>query len=241
MYQCNLIFVKSIEAMVFLNKEGYDRSCVDYLPDGWKGYYHNERCYLEPLAGSCVRTLQDEGKYPYELSASDYKRAVQKENDFFQRVRQKQKEEGFSEYAKQVNSYFKRCAQLSLEVRQAETGGILSDLERAVLNEKKEKLVELEQITEELLKDKMLMYACSYSEEAIRERQIRRSVHAWEEFRYYRGLFAKLLEFEPYICFAYQDEEERREFRLVNTVCLDELQTGDLALLCSNDVLKILL
>ena len=55
------------------------------------------------------------------------------------------------------------------------------------------------------------------------------------------GLFAKLLEFEPYICFAYQDEEERREFRLVNTVCLDELQTGDLALLCSNDVLKILL
>lgn len=107
---------------------------------------------------------------------------------------------------------------------------------------KKKELKILENLQKEYQKDKTLMYAICYDEDKIYKdyyQYIGRWSFDLKEYLYYHRLFSKFLRYKPYIYFTYLDEEERKEFKLVHTISLNDLRIGDLALLCANDVLKI--
>ena len=242
MWQCNLIIVKNKDAISYMEKMRYNVYHLDSLR-GWRSYYSDAKCYLDQLVGSHALTSSESGKYPYELSAQDYTRAVQKENAFWDLVLARQKEEGFSEQFKQVCDLTVKQCQLAQEILlwedPLETSPIKDENE---LIKKKQELSVLEALYDEFAKDKILMHAMCYKEEQI-YREFYQYPGQWgfhiKEYIYYYTIFLELLKFEPYIYFTYLDEEERKEFKLVNTIQLDDLQIGDLALLCSNDVIKI--
>ena len=115
MWQCNLIIVKNKDAISYMEKMRYNVYHLDSLR-GWRSYYSDDKCYLDQLVGSHALTLSESGKYPYELSAQDYTRAVQKENAFWDLVLARQKEEGFSEQVKQVCDLTVKQCQLAQEI-----------------------------------------------------------------------------------------------------------------------------
>ncbi|MDE7210460.1 MAG: hypothetical protein K2O03_03320, partial [Lachnospiraceae bacterium] len=93
----------------------------------------------------------------------------------------------------------------------------------------------------------VLMYAICYKEEKIRKEMYQR-IGSWnsllQNYLYYHRLFSRLLRYQPYIFFTYEDEElpkeeRKKEFKLVRTIRFENLRIGDLALLCNKDVLKI--
>lgn len=245
MYRSNLIIVKNEEAVSYLRGMGYDVSAMDLL-GGWKAYYSYERCYLTQVIGSKALTLSEYGKYPYELSADDYLRAIQKENDFFDLVLSRQKEDDFAEKVKQIRDVSVRSAQLSMEIRLLDPQKKSVEEEKKFREKKKEMLM-LDALLEEFYKDKVLMYAFCYDEEKISKEKYQH-IGRWnfwlQNYLYYHRLFSRLLRYQPYIFLTYDDaelskEERKKEFKLVKTIRFDHLRIGDLALLCNKDVLKI--
>lgn len=255
---CNLIHVKSSEAAAFLEKRGYGQTRDGQLIKGWKCYCQWRQCEsLRPdvksdgsLVGSRSQVLLEEGKYPYELSAADYKRALGKEYDFLEQVILEQNEDGFAEKENRRAEYcFRRAKVKSAKFPFAQDTGILGDAQRERLDEED---IILRQKIRELEKDEVFVWACMYSgidgrsmytPEQLREKQQRivSSNYQMWEYRYYRRLFRTLLKYDPCVYFTYTDEDERErtDFRLVKSLTLDELKIGDLAMLCSYDVLKI--
>lgn len=63
-------------------------------------------------------------------------------------------------------------------------------------------------------------------------------IRSIREFLYYRRIFKRLLEFEPYICFTHIFDKPG-ELTTVKTLRLSELECRDLALLGQDQVLKI--
>lgn len=246
MYQCNLIIVKSDESGAFLEKRGYQ---LDWRNE-WKAYSYWRRSYKDSMVGSKSQVFQKEGKYPYELSAMDYKRAIRKESDFYELALLKQKEEGFVEKARQLWEYSFREKSLEKRVRELDWRDDLTKDEDIELDQCIDELSRLDREIDKLEKDKVFLCAYCYlglgkhdvrMPEKLREKQrlINSSNYNMREYRYYRRIFSRLLKYDSCIYFTYQDEEERKDFTLVKELPLNELRIGDLAMLCSNDVLKI--
>jgi|GEM_PF-3801835 len=249
MYQCNLIIVKSNKSMECLIKNGYKVNPFSTHPDGWTSWSCPKKLYIDQMVGSRSKTLIEEGKYPYELSAVDYKRAIQKETEFLESVLSKLKEDDFWEKRRKDKEYCSKAEELTRQIIWLNEKNCLSEKENILLQEKSAKLEQLNKIIIEMVnKDKMYGHACMYAgggykwgEIQIREKQreINSNNYGMHEYYHFRKLFSKLLQFEPYIYFTYEDESEKREHELVNIICLSDLQIGDLAMLCSYDVLKI--
>lgn len=248
MYQCNLIIVKSSNSVALLKENGYSAPACDVSPDGWSACHCYERWYKYSMVGSRSLALKEEGKYPYELSASDYTRAIQKETNFLEQQLSMIKEDTFWEKKKQFNTYQKRRAGLLREIRQQEEKNELSKAEIAMLDAKEEELILLDRKIQEFTEDRVFVHACMHADGGykwariqIREKQreINSSSYNMHEFHYYRKLFLKVLRYDPFIYFTYQNEDGRKDFTLVKTISIDDLQIGDLAMLCSYDVLKI--
>lgn len=246
MFRSNLIIVKNEEAVSYLRGMKYHVDSKMDLLRGWKACYSYERCYLDQVAGSKASTLKEYGKYPYELSAADYMRAVQKENDFLDLVLLRQKEGDFAEKVKKIQDMSVRSAQLAMEIRlwDPQKNSVEEENE---LKKKKEEMLMLDDLLAECYKDKVLMYAFCYKEEKIRE-EMYQHIGRWnfllQNYLYYHRLFSRLLRYQPYIFFTYDDdelpkEERQKEFKLVKTIRFENLRIGDLALLCNKDVLKI--
>lgn len=245
MYRSNLIIVKNEEAVSYLRGMGYDVSPMELL-GGWVACYSYKKCYLDQVIGSKALTLEEYGKYPYELSAADYRRAIQKENDFFDLVLSRQKEDDFAEKVKQIRDISVRSAQLSMEIRlyDSQNNSVEEENER---KKKKEEMLKLDTLLAEFYKDKVLMYAFCYKEDEIRKERYQH-IGRWnfllQNYLYYHRLFSRLLKYQPYIFLTYDNaelpkEERKKEFKLIKTIRFDKLRIGDLALLCNKDVLKI--
>lgn len=248
MYQCNLIVVKSDEGSVLLEKLGYQERWRDNSPEHWKAYDKWQRSYKDSVAGFKSQAFKEEGKYPYQLSAADYKRAIQKESDFYELALSKQKEEGFAEKAKQLSEYFSRRKSLEKRVRVLDWRDDLTKAEDIELDESIDELSMLDRKIEKFEQDKVFFWAYLYCglgrhstpEELYKKQQrINSCNYNMQNYRYYRRIFSRLLKYDPCIYFTYQDEAEREDFTLVRELPLSELRIGDLAMLCSNDVLKI--
>lgn len=256
---CNLIHVKSSEAAAFLEKRGYQQSLESQFVKGWKCYCQWEQMESlkadmggnGTLVGSGSQAFPEEGKYPYELSAADYKRALRKKSDFLERAIAEQEREGFAEEQRLWRETVLRHRKVQSEKSwRAVTSP--SDEERERLDEED---IILRRKVRELEKDKVFLHACVYwerntpfgpvpftPEKLSKEyQQINSSNYRMREYRYYRRMFRGLLKYDPCIYFTYtdEDEKERTDFGLVKSLTLDELRIGDLAMLCSYDVLKI--
>ena len=245
MYQSNLIIVKNEKAVSYLQGMEYNVVPMELL-GGWKACCSYEKCYLDQVIGSKASTLAEYGKYPYELSAADYPRAIQKENDFFDLVLLRQKEDDFAEKVKQIRDMSVRSAELSMEIRlwDSQKNSVEEENE---LRKKKEEMLMLDALLAEFRKDKVLMYAFCYEEEKIRKEKYQH-MDRWnfwlQNYLYYHRLFSRLLRYQPYIFLTYANdelpkEERKKEFKLVKTIRFENLRIGDLALLCNKDVLKI--
>lgn len=256
---CSLIHVKSSEAAAFLKKRGYQQSLESQFIKGWKCYCQWEQMESlkadmggnGTLVGSGSQAFPEEGKYPYELSAADYKRALRKESDFLESAIAEQEREGFAEKERLWRETVLRHG----KVRSEKSWSAVippGDEERERLDEED---ILLRRKIRELEKDKAFLHACvcwernrcfgtvPFATEKLRKeyQQITGSNYRMREYRYYRRIFCGLLKYDPCIYFTYtdEDEKERTDFRLVKSLTLDELRIGDLAMLCSYDVLKI--
>lgn len=248
MYQCNFIIVKSNEAITYLKEKDYSTTTCAASPEGWTACYCYNRCYIDQMVGSRALDLKEEGKYPYQLSASDYKRAIQKENDILERQLSRMGEAGFWEKRKQYDNYRKKMLRLEREVRERDGADDLTEKEIIMLNEKVDELGMLDQKMQEFQEDEAFMEAYRYAQVdegwsriQIRERQreINSNSYNMHEYYYYRKLFSGILRYDPYVYFTYHDEGNAKEHCLVKEIWIEELQIGDLAMLCSYDILKI--
>lgn len=298
MYHYSMIMVKTREAAALLEQRGYQKHDETYFLKGWDFYYNPERTgyYGEnngvSVVGAQSMAFSKEGRYPDELSASDYRRALRKESEHIESVILKIKEADFAEKAKLLAEYYARnervrakknsqgmAIELSDEKKacldneeimldfdvkakllaeyyvrhEGERTKVISEEEKKLSDEERERLDEeeimLNREIESMERDKLFMEAFQYTKSAasphgavvrLRERQryINSSNYGMREYRYYRRLFSRLLRYEPCIYFSYRAEEQF-QFSLVRAVPLNELRIGDLAMLCSNDVLKI--
>ncbi|MDE7212148.1 MAG: hypothetical protein K2O03_12015, partial [Lachnospiraceae bacterium] len=155
MYQSNLIIVKNEEAVSYLRGMKYNVVPMELL-GGWKACCSFEKCYFDQVVGSKASTLAEYGKYPYELSAADYTRAIQKENDFLDLVLSRQKEDDFAERKKQEFAMSSRKCQLAMEI------GLWDSQKNSVeeeneLRKKREEMLMLEDLLAKSQKDKVLM------------------------------------------------------------------------------------
>ena len=155
MYQSNLIIVKSNDAVSYLQKMKYNVVPME-LSGGWRACCSFEKCYFDQVIGSKASTLAQYGKYPYELSATDYTRAIQKENDFLDLVLSRQKEDDFAERKKQECAMSSRRCQLAMEIGLWDPQKNSAEEENE-LREKKEEMLMLEDLLKEIWKDKVLM------------------------------------------------------------------------------------
>lgn len=248
MSQSNLIIVKNSEACDILRKRGYRCMKEDVIADGWKAFYSwNKSEGIVSLVGSRALAFREKGKYPYQLSAADYKRAVKKEIDFLKLVILKQAEDDFATRAKK---YYEVCK----EFVKVQSARIPKDLDSYTSSEyftgpPSEEEILLGGKLKKIEQDEVFVCAARYmggihyawSPAELQKRLHRMSGcnYNMQEYRYYRRIFSRLLRYAPYIYFTYQDEEERKAFTLVKELSLNELRIGDLAMLCSNDMLKI--
>lgn len=242
MYQCNLVVVTSSNAAFYLRKCGYEYENLEAFRDGRKAYYNYARCYVcEPLVGSKSLAFKAEGKYPYALSVADYRRAIQKESEQIDLAVLKQNDSEFEEKRQELNQCFKRISELKRLRRREELPPIVHDESELYIAPPGAEEVMLQEKVDEMWKDEVFCCALGGTSEKLREKQqrINNCNYHMQEYRYYRRMFSRLLEYDPCIYFTYQDEEEREDFTLVKELRLSELRIGDLAMLCSNDVLKI--
>ena len=99
--------------------------------------------------------------------------------------------------------------------------------------------IALQKMMDELLEDKVLSLAIRSSNSLLeRLSEIKSSNYNMHEYRYYRRIFSRLLKLESCIYFTHIWSEPG-ELNLVNTLTLDQLRIGDLALLAQDDVIKI--
>lgn len=299
MYHYNMIMVKDGEAAAFLERRGYQKHYETLFLKGWDFYYKPARNGYDrennnmSMVGAKAQAFPEEGTYPDELSALDYKRALRKESEHIESVILKLKEANFTERAGLLTEYYarnesvraiKNSPKITIELSDEEKACLsdesimldfaekarrfeecharnesvraiknaqdemnaLPDAERDCLDEEE---IMLNREIERMEWDKLFAEAFRYARSnadlsgtvrRLREKQqrIESSNYNMREYRYYRRLFSRLLKYEPCIYFSYRTEEQFH-FSLVRSIPLSELRIGDLAMLCSNDVLKI--
>ena len=246
MCQFNFIIVQhSGAAADYLESLGY--YCFCSLQHGYDAYSwgRTECCNCGSMVGSYSCKLKEKGKYPNQLQDCDYKQAVQEDIAFFENAKERQMEKNFAveaeQYQKEFEKYSQRLNELFRERMPKCEKFIVydrSELEPAPPGE--EEIILRKKLDELVQKDFVLSYAVQTPPEIVMQMltEIKSSNYNMHEFRYYRRIFSRLLKLEPCIYFTHVWSEPG-ELNLVNTLTLDQLRIGDLALLAQDDVIKI--
>ncbi len=240
MCQFNFIIVQhSGAAADYLESLGY--YCFCSLQHGYDAYSwgRTECCNCGSMVGSLEYRLKNEGKYPNSLNSGDYKRAIQKEIKILNQMIELQEEDNFSkkvnEFTFKLEAVHNKLEEYCTSKGQVGFGPWMVDLgeEGAELWEKFEKFFEEGENT-------IINYARIYTKIQLKERINERIScnYNMHEYRYYRRIFSRLLKLEPCIYFTHVWSQPG-ELNLVNTLTLDQLRIGDLALLAQDDVIKI--
>ena len=243
MCQFNLIIVQHLDAAAdYLESLGY--YCFRSLQHGYDAYSwgREECCNCGSMVGSYSCKLKEKGKYPNQLHDCDYKQAVQEDIMLFENAKKRQREKDFAveaeEFEKEFQKYSKRLYEL-MDDRIPKCLVVYNSSEME-LEPGEEELAIQEKIRELTERDKVLYYAICTQSEIIETKltNMKSSNYNMHEYRYYRRIFSRLLKLESCIYFTHIWSEPG-ELNLVNTLTLDQLRIGDLALLAQDDVIKI--
>ncbi len=243
MCQFNFIIVQhSGAAADYLESLGY--YCFRSLQHGYDAYSWGRACFCN--CGSMVGSYylpKETKKYPNQLTAEDYRRCIQKEVDLLESAIKLQYTKGADKQIKQFEERYKKYAHRLSELMKER----LPKYEKYIIYDHSEledappgqEEIALQKMMDELLEDKVLSLAIRSSNSLLeRLSEIKSSNYNMHEYRYYHRIFSRLLKLEPCIYFTHVWSEPG-ELNLVNTLTLDQLRIGDLALLAQDDVIKI--
>lgn len=255
MCQFNYTIVKNKKSVSYLSKLGY--GCFKIYPGGYKAFGGNRPgfCDCGSMVGSQSLAFKEEGKYPFQLCANDYWRAVKIQADFFDEVQKRRQSPDFKAELQEFEDAFAPINERLTELweKQYSSPDALGDPDTSCFAkdscfaEEKNALLK-QQETLFASKDAAFLEARTavFLEENLPYKRVAPEINKYkscnynmQEFRYYRRIFQRLLEFEPYICFTHIFDQPG-ELTLVKTLRLNELHIGDLAMLAQDDVIRIL-